>query len=196
MLALKTDIEVVLIGGSAGSLAILIQILKLLSPDFSLPIIIIIHRQRNVLSEMTKILSSAVDFEKIVEPDDKATINTGFIYIAPQNYHLLIEKDKSISLDYSEAIKFSRPSIDVTFESAARVYKDKLVSILLSGANNDGTAGMKTIVNYGGMVIAQEPLTADYPAMPMSAIKNVKGIRVMEPAKISELLNDLVSKGK
>lgn len=195
MVTSAIDIEIVVIGGSAGSLPVLIEILKNISPDFTLPIIIIVHRQRNVLSELPKILGSTVPFKEIIEPDDKTLITEKCIYIAPQNYHLLIETDRTFSLDYSEAVHYSRPSIDVTFESSAKVYKNKTVSVLLSGANNDGAAGMQKIVENNGIAIAQDPASAMYPVMPMAAIETVRGIKVMRPGQIVDFLNGLVIKG-
>lgn len=183
--------ELVIIGGSAGSLSVLMQIIKLLPDDFILPLVIVIHRQRNVLSEFTKILIQTFKNKKIAEPDDKDPIDRGVIYVAPQNYHLLIEGDNTFSLDYSEAVKFSRPSIDVTFESAASVYKNRLTAILLSGANNDGTAGLKSVAENRGTVIAQTPETAEFPAMPGSAIASVTGIRVLDPFEIGAYLNSV-----
>lgn len=190
------DIDIVLIGGSAGSLSGLMSILKCIREDFTIPVIIVIHRQRNVLSELTKILGSASRFKKIIEPDDKEAVGNGCIYVAPQNYHLLIEKDKTFSLDYSEPVQYSRPSIDVTFESVAQVYKNKVVAILLSGANTDGTEGLESIVENGGIAIAQDPATADYPAMPSSAIKSVIGIKVLNAGEIADFLNELIIKRK
>jgi two-component system, chemotaxis family, protein-glutamate methylesterase/glutaminase len=185
----KTDL--IVIGGSAGSLSVLLNIIKSLPDNFTLPMIIVVHRQRNVFSEFAKILAESNKNKRIIEPDDKEPINSSSIYIAPQNYHLLIEKDHTLSLDYSEAIKFSRPSIDVTFESAASVYKENLVAILLSGANSDGTAGFKSVVHNGGSVIAQDPSTAEFPAMPRSAIASMPGIQVLDPISISDLINSV-----
>jgi len=181
--------ELVVIGGSAGSLTVLMQVIKLLPDQFFLPLVIVVHRQRNVSSEFTKILSQTFKNKKIIEPDDKEPIEKSVIYVAPQNYHLLIEADRSFSLDYSEAIQFSRPSIDVTFESASAVYKNSLTAILLSGANNDGTAGLKNVVQNGGTAIAQDPETAEFPAMPRSAIASVPGIMALEPVAIAEYIN-------
>lgn len=185
------EIEVVVIGGSAGSLSILMNILRSLEVYFTLPIIIVIHRQRNVLSELTKILALSSRFKKIIEPDDKELVYDSCIYIAPQNYHLLIEDDRSFSLDYSEAVQYSRPSIDVTFESVSKIYKNKCAAILLSGANNDGTEGLRNVVDFGGTAIVQNPQTADYPAMPLAALQAVKEVIIMEPQEISDYLNNL-----
>lgn len=147
----NTNIELITIGGSAGSLPVVLKIIKSLPASFKVPIVIVIHRQRNVSSELVKILNNSSASKKIIEPDDKETIGDSCIYLAPQNYHLLIEKDRTFSLDYSEAVLFSRPSIDVTFESAARVYKKKLAAVLLTGANSDGTTGLSTVVHRGGI---------------------------------------------
>jgi two-component system, chemotaxis family, protein-glutamate methylesterase/glutaminase len=185
--------KAVVIGGSAGSVSVIMQILRSLPTDFHIPVIIIIHRQRNVVSEMAKILSAATPPKKITEPEDKEPVKNDGIYLAPQNYHLLIERNNTFSLDYSEAVQFSRPSIDVTFESAAKVYKSKLVAILLSGANNDGTAGLQKVIKCKGTAIVQSPDTADYTAMPQNAIAICKGVHILRPAEISSFLTGLQS---
>lgn len=186
--------QLVVMGGSAGSLPVLLRVIELLPDDFFLPIVIVVHRQRNVLSEFTKILTQAYKNKKIVEPDDKDPIEHSCIYVAPQNYHLLIERDYTFSLDYSEAVKFSRPSIDVTLESAAAVYKENLTVVLLSGANNDGTAGAKIVVQNEGAVIAQDPETAAFPIMPRSAISAIPGIVVLDPEEIADYLYNINKK--
>jgi two-component system, chemotaxis family, protein-glutamate methylesterase/glutaminase len=183
--------QAVVIGGSAGCVGVIMQMLKALPSTFHIPIIIIIHRQRNVVSEMAKILSVAHPSKKITEPEDKEPIKNSCIYLAPQNYHLLIERNHTFSLDYSELVQFSRPSIDVTFESAAQIYKSNLVAILLSGANNDGTAGLQKVIKCKGTAIVQSPDTADYKAMPENAIANCKGVHILQPAEISSFLTSL-----
>lgn len=184
-------LQLIVIGGSAGSLPVLQSILRSLPDNFSIPVIIVIHRQRNVSSELSRILNSSSRKKKILEPDDKEPIRECCIYLAPQNYHLLIEEDKTISLDYSELVQFSRPSIDVTFDSAAKIYKSTLAAILLTGANNDGTKGLLSVVNEGGLAIAQDPKTAEYPVMPLSAIEKVEEIQVLKPHEIIEFLKAL-----
>lgn len=189
--------ELIIIGGSAGSLPVLTQILKALPGDFTLPIVVVIHRQKNVVSEFAKILSESTKKNgTISEPDDKEPIQPSHIYLAPQNYHLLIEQDRSFSLDYSEAVKFSRPSIDVSFESAATVYKESLVAILLSGANNDGAAGLESVVNMGGTAIVQEPSTAEFKVMPLAAIETVSNVQVLSPQGICRYINGINIKSK
>ena len=107
---------------------------------------------------------------RIKEAEEKENIQSGTIYFAPPNYHLLIEEDRSISLSNEEKVNYSRPSIDVLFESASDVYKSELIGIILTGANDDGAKGISCIESNGGLTIAQDPATAKYPIMPRSAI--------------------------
>lgn len=163
--------KVVIIGGSAGSLNALMQILPDLSVLNSFALVIVLHRRGTddmTLEELIKIKTEVP--VKIIE--DKEPLVPGFLYVAPSNYHLLFEKDQTLSLDTSEKINYSRPSIDVSFESAAEVYGDSLVGILLSGSNADGTQGLKMIQKAGGIIIVQDPESADMPFMPNNAIVN------------------------
>ena len=163
--------ELLVIGGSAGSLQVLRELLNALPQNARYAVIVVIHRLKNVSSDLERIIS---DNKTILEPVDKEPIKNGHIYLAPQNYHLLIENDRTFSLDYSEPINFSRPSIDVTFESVAAVYGASAVAILLSGANNDGAEGIGYILEKNGTAIVQDPATAEYPAMPKAAIEKHK----------------------
>ena len=189
---MKSSNRLILIGGSAGCLNVLIDILKNLPSTFDIPIVVILHRLRNVVSEMDNILSFHTAGKKVVEPEDKEIIKSNSIYLAPQNYHLLIEADQSFSLDYSEAVQYSRPSIDVTFESAANIYRKGTIAVLLSGTNADGTAGIKKVIDKGGTAIVQDPNTADYSFMPQNAIENNKGIKILAPNAITNYLQSLM----
>ncbi|WP_207492981.1 chemotaxis protein CheB [Aridibaculum aurantiacum] len=182
--------KILLIGGSAGSLPVLIDILKALPSEFQVPVVLVLHRQRNVVSEMKQVLSSFHQKE-IREPDDKDPVEKCCIYLAPQNYHLLIEDNKTFSLDYSEVVRFSRPAIDVTFESAAMIYKAGTIAVLLSGANNDGTEGLRSVISNGGVAIVQDPSTAEFAAMPLAAISANKQAMVMTPEQITHYLLSL-----
>ena len=113
------------------------------------------------------------------------------LYIAPPDYHLLIENDKTFSLDASEKINFSRPSIDVSFESASQVFKENLVCLLLSGANSDGTKGLQKVNEKGGSVIIQDPSTAIVPFMPEYAIENVANDAILDPKEMANYINQL-----
>jgi len=183
---IHTGIDIVVIGGSSGSIGIITSIVNALPAGFNIPVIIIIHRKKNVTSELKRTLSSIS--RKVTEPEDKERITDGGIYLAPQNYHLLIEHERIFSLDYSEPEHFSRPSIDVTFLSVAEVYKHSALAILLSGANRDGAAGIAGITARGGRAIVQDPATAEYPLMPEAAIKNNINVEIHSPQNIVDVL--------
>jgi two-component system chemotaxis response regulator CheB len=183
--------EVVVLGGSAGSLPLIISVLRVLPPGFDFTVIIVVHRLRNVASAMESILAAGNTELNVREPEDKEPIKKGMVYLAPQNYHLQIEEDKTFSLDYSEAINYSRPSIDVTFDCVAAVYGQKAVGILLSGANDDGAAGLSAIIKKGGTGIVQDPSTTDYATMPNAAIAVNGKVLIREPEDIIRYVSAL-----
>jgi len=181
--------EILLLGGSAGSFKLLFSIVKFLPPDLNKAVIIVMHRKRNFVSEVEKLFAenSRMCLQEI---DDKDKINKGTIYIAPANYHVLIEKTGNFALDVSDALWFSKPSIDITFESAAETYKDKCTAILLSGANQDGAEGMLKLRNAGSLTIAQHPDDAEMPEMPKQALNIDAADYVLRTNEIFELLKD------
>lgn len=183
--------HIIIIGGSAGSLPVLMDVLENLPKDFSIPVVIVLHRLKNVSSDLQGILSATQKLQKVKEPEDKEVIKRRHVYIAPQNYHLLVEADKTFSLDYSEAVHYSRPSIDVSFESVARVFGSNTIAILLSGANQDGAEGMESILQAGGKAIAQDPESSEYPTMPIAAIEKNDRVKIMTPAAIIHYLQQL-----
>jgi two-component system chemotaxis response regulator CheB len=122
------------------------------------------------------------------EADEKEIIEPGKVYIAPPNYHLMIERNKTFSLTIDERVNYSRPSIDVLFESAADVYKNKLIGVILTGSNNDGTEGIKRIKESGGLAIIQNPETAESAYMPKSAIAAIKPDYILSLQDITDLL--------
>lgn len=180
--------RVILIGGSAGSMPVLEEILKQWPADFSIPLVIVLHRLKNVPSELVAILSS---YRKLGEPEDKELLLPGHIYLAPQNYHLLIEGDGTFSLDYSETVNFSRPSIDPTFSSAAAVFGPEVLGILLSGASKDGAEGLCDIVDAGGTGIVQDPDSALFSMMPSAALGSCSGVSPMPVAGIIDLIKKI-----
>lgn len=187
----KNGVDIVAIGGSAGSISVIGELIEALPAPFDFKVIVVVHRSKNVISEMEQIL--AVKRKEIIvkEPDDKEPIQKNCVYLAPQNYHLLIEESHSFCLDYSEPVFYSRPSIDVTFESIAEIYTERAVAILLSGANGDGSRGMAGIIARGGTGIVQEPSTAAYPVMPQSALEYNTGVAVLTPSRIAAFLQTL-----
>ncbi|RNL50670.1 chemotaxis protein CheB [Pedobacter jejuensis] len=181
------------IGGSAGSLDVLLKIFPDLDTNISFPIIIVTHRKPGNDTLLADLLQNRTDL-KIREVDEKEEIVAGCVYIAPADYHLLIEKNKTFSLDYSEKVNYSRPSIDVTFQSAAEIYKDELVCILLSGSNADGVEGLKTVNNFGGLAVIQNPKTAIMPYMPQQAVLNVKKGTILDAVDMADFINKLATK--
>ncbi|WP_121357354.1 chemotaxis protein CheB [Flavisolibacter nicotianae] len=182
--------ELLLIGGSAGSLEAILQLLPAIQNEKGLAIVLVLHR-RNSESLLPNLLSEKIAWP-VKEAEEKETILAGTVYIAPADYHLLIENDKTISLDYSEKVHYSRPSIDVTFESAAEVYGESLIAILLSGANQDGSVGLKKIKEAGGYVIVQDPTEAVVSYMPQYAIDHVRVDAVLPVAKMPALIHELL----
>lgn len=181
--------DIIAIGGSAGSFPVLMQIFESVPVNFCVPVVVILHRMKNVPSEMDRILSVN---KSIREPDDKEPVADCRIYLAPQNYHLLVEEDRTFSLDYSEPVHYSRPSIDVSFLNIADTYKERCVGILLSGANRDGAAGIDRIVSAGGVGIVQDPATAEYSMMPRAAVELNNNVRLMNPDEIAKYINSII----
>ncbi|MGZ4090017.1 MAG: chemotaxis protein CheB [Bacteroidia bacterium] len=161
--------KVIVIGGSAGSIPVLNKILCALPKSFYIPVIICVHRMKNVSEGIQQVFSHNCQLD-IIEPEDKQHICMGGIYLAPSNYHLLIEKEKTFSLSTDIAVNYSRPSIDVTFESSAKVFKEDLIGVLLTGANSDGANGLETVKTYGGTTVVQEPGECAAPYMPLAAL--------------------------
>lgn len=162
--------RVVVIGGSAGSLEIILKVIKALPHDSGASFIVIVHRKNDKDSILENLLANKTVLT-VAEVEDKEMIHPNTIYVAPPDYHLLVENEKTFSLDSSEKVHFSRPSIDVTFESVAEIFKERVIGILLSGSNSDGAAGLNTIKKMGGYTIAQNPQTAEVGYMPAQAIK-------------------------
>ena len=161
--------DAVVIGTSAGGLFALTSILEYLPEDFGLPVIVVQHRSKDEKNLLEEVLSQKCKI-KIRQADEKESIRAGTVYFAPPDYHLLIERNRTFSLTSDPKVNYSRPSIDVLFETAAVVYKHRLLAIILTGANHDGAAGIKLVKEYGGTTIAQEPDSAQFPAMPKAAI--------------------------
>lgn len=172
--------KAVVIGTSAGGLYALSFILKDLPAAYPIPVIIVQHRSKDQRDLLEEVLQSKCRI-RIKQADEKEKIESGVVYIAPPDYHLLVEANKTFSLSSDEPVRYSRPSIDVLFETAAMVFKDSLVGIILTGANNDGAAGTIAVKKCGGLTIAQQPDEAQFSAMPRAAIetRNVKYIKTL-----------------
>lgn len=177
--------ELVVIGTSAGGLAALEHIFEALPPEFMVPVLVIQHRSVDsyslcdVLQQRTK--------QTVREVLDKEALATGHIFIAPPDYHVLVDYGE-LSLSSDEPVRFARPSIDVTFLSAADAYADRLVGIVLTGANEDGSAGLKRIHDRGGLALVQDPKTAEVSRMPAAAAAAVPQAEVLDLDGITRTL--------
>jgi two-component system chemotaxis response regulator CheB len=187
---MKINCELLIIGGSAGSLEVLLQGLPHLDPGLPMAIIIVLHRKNDERSLLTDLLSSRTKLN-VKEAEDKDTIKAGTIYIAPSNYHLLVEKNKTLSLDYSEKINYSRPSIDATFQTAADAYGKNLVCILLSGSNADGVEGLLAVKEAQGITAVQAPATCEVSYMPAQALLRVAIDHVVDGHRLADFIKSL-----
>ena len=183
----ESAFPIVVIGGSAGALGTLLTLLHAQCNPLPYALIIVLHRMKNVPSVLKEILDAETNFP-VVEPEDKEEIKKGHIYLAPQNYHLLTEAEGRFALEYSEPVAFSRPSIDVTMETAAWAFEKRVTGIVLSGANNDGTAGLKAILAAGGTGYIQAPITAQYTTMPSDALAGNPGAQALPIEEIAAAL--------
>lgn len=184
--------ELLIIGGSAGSLEVLMKILPQLPADFPMAIVIVVHRKL-AESQLAGLLGDRCRL-LIREAEDKEAIEAGTVYLAPADYHLLIEKGRTFSLDFSEKVNYSRPSIDVSFETAADAYGSATIAILLSGANADGAEGLLRIKKAGGVVIVQDPEEASVAYMPEQAIARFPVDYIAKAADMVEIIERLTGK--
>jgi two-component system chemotaxis response regulator CheB len=182
--------EVLVIGGSAGSIEVLLKILPAVKKQISFAIVIVLHRKKSADSTLADLLATRTQYP-VKEIEDKEPMKPGCIYVVPADYHLLFEKNKLLSLDYSEKINYSRPSIDVTFESGAETFGKSIACLLLSGANADGSAGLKLVKEKGGNVAVQDPATAESPQMPDYAIKIAEVKQILNLQQIGVFINSL-----
>lgn len=181
--------DMIIIGGSAGSFNTILSILNGLDKSVSVPIVIVLHRLKNCESSFEDILRNNTHYI-VKEIEDKEIIKKGILYTAPSNYHLLLEENYTFSLDVSDLVNYSRPSIDVTFESASAILKEKCCGILLSGANNDGAEGLKLIAENNGTTIIQDCQEAEFDNMPKAAKLIYKSHQELNTTNIINKLNN------
>ncbi len=175
------------IGASAGGQEQVVAILAGLSQDFGLPILIVQHLHSTDGGAYADQLDSRLTLP-VREADDKQPIQAGHVYVAPANYHLLVERTNTLALSVDKPVNWCRPSVDVLFESAACAWGDGVIGIIVSGTGNDGADGMCAIADRGGMTIAQDPAGAQSPEMPRAAIERGRVQEVLTPPDIAALL--------
>lgn len=181
----------IVIGASAGGMDAIKTILMPLQKGFSASILIAQHLSPHSDNYMARYLNKVCKIN-VKEADEKEKVLPGTAYIAPSNYHLLVEKDETLSLTVDRKINYSRPAIDVLFDTAAEVYRGELIGIILTGASSDGSKGLKKIKDLGGITIVQDPSTAEVDFMPKAAIKITEVDYILSLNKISDKLIKLV----
>jgi two-component system chemotaxis response regulator CheB len=189
---IREGTSIVVVGASWGGLAALNCLIGGLPPDFGAPITIVQHRSRHADNLLASLLQDVTPLT-VVEIEDKEPLLPGSVYIAPANYHVLFE-DRHLSLTTDPLVRFSRPSIDVTFISAADTYLSSAIGVVLTGANDDGARGLRHIVDRGGRAVVQDPATAESPVMPYAAQRAVPEADVVPLEKLADHLVRIIGR--
>ncbi|MCZ8518620.1 MULTISPECIES: chemotaxis protein CheB [Paenibacillus] len=182
--------ETVVVGVSAGGLKALSVLLGCLPADYPLPVLVVQHLLEGSDGFLAEALDSSLRI-RVREAVDKLQIEAGCVYLAPAGYHLLVEEGRTLSLSVDPRVNYSRPSVDVLFESAAYVYGPGCIGVVLTGANGDGSAGLARIAEAGGLTVVQDPEEAEYTAMPKAAIEAVNADYILPLEGIGSLLGRL-----
>jgi two-component system, chemotaxis family, protein-glutamate methylesterase/glutaminase len=183
-------VDAIVIGASAGGIEALTVVLPALPAGLRPPVFIVLHLPRDKPSMLAEIFARKCALP-VHEAEDKDEVVPGTVYFAPNNYHLLVDKGPQLALSVDDPVHHSRPSIDVLFESAVEIYGERLLGIILSGANDDGASGLAAIHDAGGLTIVQSPQTARAPNMALSALKLRPADWVLPLDEIAKLLRTL-----
>lgn len=183
------------VGGSSGAIEALLTVLPGLPATLQAAVLVVMHMPRDSRNRLVEVFRphSALPVQ---EAQDREPVRPGTVYFAPPDYHLLLDQGPRIALSVDPPVHYSRPSIDVLFESAADLYGDQLMAILLSGANEDGARGVQAVHAAGGLVVVQEPASAAVSAMPLAAMARVHARHVLPPKGIAALIADLHRQGR
>ena len=186
----QPPIEAVVIGTSAGGLEALGVVLEGLPSTYRPPILVVQHVPAHGRSQLVEIFARRTRL-RVKEAEDKDPLSSGMLCFAAPGYHLLVEGDRSLSLSQDDAVHFSRPSIDVRFDSAADVWGPQVAGVLLTGANEDGAAGLEAIHRVGGLTVIQDPAEAAVPTMPRAALQRFAPDYILPLRDIHRLLREL-----
>ena len=181
--------EIIVVGASTGGLKALQVLLSGLPAEFSLPIVMVQHRGKDMETGLCEFLARSSNLP-VTEPEDKETLLPGRAYLAPRDYHLLVQSG-SFALSIDPAVGFARPSIDVLFESAADDYRERAVGVILTGANHDGARGLAKIKEQGGLALVEDPITAACREMPDAAINLTKVDQILPLHELAASLHKL-----
>lgn len=187
--------KAIVIGASAGGMKVVKSLCTSLPQDFTMGIAIVQHIADNSDNSWARMLDEWCNV-KVKEADEKEPIKRGTVYLAPANYHLLVETDRTFTLTVDERVNYARPSIDVLFETAAEAFKEELIGVVFTGANFDGAQGLLSIKENGGLTIVQDPNTAEATPMPKAAIEKTHPDYILAPEDITDFLLKLDLKQK
>lgn len=182
--------ECIVVGGSAGAIEALLSIMPRLPSHYPLPVVAVVHLPPREKSLLVEIFVARCRLA-VKEAEDKEPIVGGTLYFAPPNYHVLVESDLTLSLSSDEPVHYSRPAIDVLFESAADAYGSGLRAVVLTGASRDGSSGLKAVCERGGRAYVQRPDTAEASLMPETALQACPAAQVLDLAQIGKELERL-----
>jgi len=185
--------KAVVMGVSFGGLKALKTVLSILVPDFPASIMVVQHHDPRADDFLATYLDKLCQI-RVKVAEEKEKIEPGVAYLAPANYHLLVEDDHTLSLSVEEKVHFARPAIDVLFESAADAYGSRLIGIILTGANQDGSQGLRLIKECGGLAVVQDPKSAVAPSMPEAALVATEVDYVLSLNEIGDLLNNIMGR--
>ena len=185
--------SIVVVGTSWGGLNALRELVSSLPADFRIPVVLVQHRHRQSDHLLSTFLQERTRLA-VVEVEDKMPIEAGTIFVAPADYHLLVDRG-FFTLSTDPPVRYSRPSIDVTFYSAADAYESETVGVVLTGANSDGSRGLRRIFDRGGLALVQDPTTAESPTMPSAAMRCVPGAKVLPIQEVARTLVSLSTDG-
>jgi two-component system chemotaxis response regulator CheB len=182
--------KAIVIGGSAGSFPVVMKILNNIPKNINMPLIFCLHRLKHVRHGVVEALGTR-SVIPVVEPNDKDPVKNGIAYIAPANYHMMVELNCTFALSTEDMVNYSRPAIDLTFDTVSYAYREKLIAIILSGANSDGAKGMKIAKSRGALTIVQHPDEATIKTMPESALKATNVDKLFTSDEIVKFLKTL-----
>ena len=188
----QNRVEAIVMGGSSGALEALSTLLPALPGQCAIPVAIVLHLPPARPSHLVEVLAARTVLP-VREAEDKEPLAAGTVYVAPPNYHLLVERTRTFALSVDEAVLFSRPAIDVLFESAADAYGEGLAGIILSGASADGARGLSAVKRRGGIAIVQSPEGSAAPEMPRAALSMVEADHVLSLVDLASLLGQLAT---
>ncbi len=183
--------DALVMGVSTGGTVALREILPTLNGDLGVPIMIVQHVHPDSGNRFIRVLEEESMLD-IKEAADSEPALPGVAYFAPPGLHLQVEKGGILSLSSDEPVNFARPSIDVLFESAAQVYRKGVIAVILTGANSDGSLGMKCVKERGGLTVVQDPATAEVDSMPRAAMRRARVDHIFPLESIGGFLNALL----